>query len=184
MFIRLFVKTLAALGLLLATESGVCAEPSSGVRKPTPTSIKTWFDRAFTTYLAEYEDVKGCIKYSAKHFALDKELLVAVLMTEQGLSDPVRENNNGTFDLGIYQINQVRLGELADFEVTPKMLVTDHCVNSFMAAYLLNKEINEASDYWTGVGNYHYGSWGKYPKHHYQYIQKVYSNWLKLAKLN
>ncbi len=177
MSIRSFVSCIAVVFFAGA----VNADPS--VQTDTAQSASGgWFDRAFNTHLSEYQSYKDCISYSADYFKLSRELMVAVLMTERGYSAKVKQNNDGTFDLGIYQINQVRLPELKQFNIDAVTLATDQCINAFMAAYILHNEINDAENYWEGVGNYHYGIWGKYPANHFRYIDKVYRNWLKLAE--
>lgn len=176
MFIRSFVKA----ALIVSFSCASAAEPSSQSSSVSADS-EGWYNHIFETELADYKRYKNCISYSADYFSLGHELMVAVLMTERGMNARVKQNNNGTFDLGIYQINQVRLPELQQFDIDAVTLATDQCVNAFMAAYLLKQEIMDADDFWEGVGNYHYGRWGDNPTHHYRYIDKVYRNWLRLA---
>lgn len=188
MSIRTFADFLVfavAMAAFNAYAGSVASESTANSVSESPIDEgKNWFDRIFETELDQYANVKECIRYTAHKFNLQKELLVAVLMTENGIAAPVRRNNDGTYDLGFYQINQVRLPELKRFQVTEEQLINNHCLNTYMAGYLLWSEIDSAGDFWSGVGNYHYGSWGEYPQHHYRYIKRVYENWTRLTRLN
>lgn len=139
-----------------------------------------WVERFFDERAPQYKDVKHCIEYTSYKLGLPIELLVSVMMVENGGTNPKRLNNNGTYDYGVFQINDARLPELDHLNVTKEDLVNNSCLNVFVGGYILKGEITKAGEFWAGVGNYHYGLWGKYPENHYQYIERVFTTWKSL----
>lgn len=147
-------------------------------------SHANWVKQTFVKLLPEYTPYQTCIVEAGHRFGVKTELMLAVLMQENGLKALVQRNNDGSLDLGIYQINTVRIPELKAFEASKEEIAGNHCLNANIAAYLLSEEIAKAPSFWTGVGNYHYGYWGKYPHNHTKYIENVYQNWKRIVKNN
>src|SRR5690606_15689240 len=75
MFIKLFAKSIVASALIGAIMVAQVAAAEAEQNQET----NNWFDKAFEEYLVEYKRYKDCISYSANHFNLDKELMVAIL---------------------------------------------------------------------------------------------------------
>jgi len=141
-----------------------------------------WLDAAYSTpRMSRYLPYLDCIRWSAFQFGLQDELLYSILDVEYGavnLSCTV--NRNRTQDCGISGINDVRLPELKDFDLTKADIKTP-CKSIWSTAYLLHHEITHAEDFWTGVGNYHYKK-SVGPKTHAIYVGKVRDSWLKLVE--
>lgn len=142
----------------------------------------TWVDRFFEQRAPEYAHVRTCLEFSAEYFHLPLELLVSVMLVENGITARKRRNNNQTYDYGIFQINDARIPEISYMGVTEEVLIHDDCLNAYVGSYLLYKEIHRAGDFWEGVGNYHYGLWGRFPQHHYAYIERVHRVWKNLLQ--
>lgn len=143
---------------------------------------KPWLDHFFSERAPMYAHVRGCLEFSSEYFALPIELLISVMLVEDGARNRKRRNNNQTYDYGIFQINDVRIPEVEYMGITKETLIHDDCLNSFVGSYILHKEILRASNFWEGVGNYHYGSWGRNPQHHYAYINRVHNAWKNLLQ--
>jgi hypothetical protein len=63
-------------------------------------------------------------------------------------------NANGTVDMGMAQINSIHLPELARHGIQSQHLF-DPCVASYVAAWLLRKNIDRHGLTWHGVAAYH-----------------------------
>lgn len=98
---------------------------------------------------------EACTASAAQRYHLPAEVLRAVVATEGGWDGLKKRNRNGSYDLGVAQINTIHLAELARYGVSEQQLVHDACVNVHVAAYRLRFEINRAGEFWRGVGNYH-----------------------------
>lgn len=99
--------------------------------------------------------VRQCISGAASRYSLPLPVFQAVLRTEGGWSGLKKPNTNGTYDMGVAQINTIHLPELRKYGISEQMLVNDSCTNVHVAAYRLRSEINRVPDFWVGVGNYH-----------------------------
>ena len=143
-----------------------------------------WRDIAYSTgVMNKYKDVRNCIAWTAYQFDLPEELLYAMLDVERGpINGKCRTNKNGTQDCGPAQINDVRLKELKEFNLTKSDIKSKPCHNVWAMGYLLRREIERADGkIWRGVGNYHY-NYSANPEIHNRYIRKVKSSWRKLNK--
>lgn len=96
-----------------------------------------------------------CIDRASHHYKLDPTLVRAVLRQEGGGKSTVSRNDNGTVDLGPMQINSIHLPELAKYGISRDLLVSNPCLNVYIGAWMLKREISQAKDVWTGIGNYH-----------------------------
>jgi len=96
-----------------------------------------------------------CIPAAAQHHRIDPRLLRAVLKVESDLRPwAFGRNTNGTVDLGMAQINSIHLPELARHGIQSQHLF-DPCVASYVAAWLLRKNIDRHGLTWHGVAAYH-----------------------------
>ncbi len=126
--------------------------------------------------------VETCTAQAAEHFKLPVLVVRAVAKVEGGKVGTVSRNKNGSVDLGIMQINSIHLPMLQKkFGVTWRDLAYKPCVNIGIGAWILAREIREAPDFWTGVGNYH----SRTPKFHNRYkglVARAYERLLSDAK--
>ena len=92
-----------------------------------------------------------CIPAAAQHHRIDPRLLRAVLKVESDLRPwAFGRNANGTVDMGMAQINSIHLPELARHGIQSQHLF-DPCVASYVAAWLLRKNIDRHGLTWHGV---------------------------------
>jgi hypothetical protein len=96
-----------------------------------------------------------CIVPAANFHGLNALLLRAVLRVESALKpDAIARNKNGTFDIGIGQINSMHLPELKKFGIEPGHLA-DACVGTYVSGWFLKKAIAARGYTWEGVASYH-----------------------------
>lgn len=96
-----------------------------------------------------------CIPAASQHHRIDPRLLRAVLKVESDLRPwALGRNTNGTVDIGMAQINSIHLPELARHGIQSQHLF-DPCVATYVAAWLLRKNIDRHGLTWHGVAAYH-----------------------------
>jgi len=96
-----------------------------------------------------------CIPAASQHHRIDPRLLRAVLKVESDLRPwALGRNTNGTVDIGMAPINSIHLPELARHGIHSQHLF-DPCVATYVAAWLLRKNIDRHGLTWRGVAAYH-----------------------------
>lgn len=105
--------------------------------------------------VAAVRDLGMCVQKAAAYHQVNPQVLAAILQVESRLRpDAVRENSNGTVDVGITQINSVHFPELARSGIAPSDLLNP-CVGTFVGAWHLSKQIRRWGNTWYAVGAYH-----------------------------
>ena len=116
-----------------------------------------------------------CIDRAALDQQVPREILYAIGVVEGGKVGEIAHNVNGSYDIGVFQINSHWLGTLAEMYHTDRATVEYHlrwngCFSAAMAAWVLRKKILDVGgDFWRGVGNYNSAN----PPHHDHYLGKV-----------
>jgi len=64
-------------------------------------------------------------------------------------------NKNGTFDLGVMQINSRWVPTLAHYGYTKVDIQFNPCLNVKIGTWLIAKGLAEEKNFWSGIGNYH-----------------------------
>ncbi len=132
--------------------------PQAGANTPVPVSV-------------------DCIDRAALDQNVPREILYAIGVVEGGKVGDLVYNKNGSYDLGVFQINSHWLGLLANLYRTDQATIESHlrwngCFSAAMAAWVLHKKILEVGgDFWRGVGNYNSAN----PPYHDHYLNKVVS---------
>ena len=118
----------------------------------------------------------SCTQSAAAFHKVNPIILQAIIFHETGgRPDLVLKNSNGSFDMGIAGINSVHLSELNLFGIQKDQLL-DGCVNTYIAAWLLAKQIRLFGNTWIAVGSYH----SKTPIYRDAYARKIMTilrNW-------
>lgn len=125
------------------------AGAASGPARTSATRAAIAVPPAFST------PAEQCIVPAANFHGLNPWLLRAVLRVESSLKPhAIGRNKNGTFDIGIGQINSMHLPELRKFGIEPGHLA-DACVGTYVSGWFLKKAIFERGYTWEGVASYH-----------------------------
>lgn len=119
-----------------------------------------------------------CARYASKHYDVSPFIVMSIISVEGGKKGTVSKNSNGTYDLGVMQINTIHLPEIkSNFPMVDWQVVTNEpCVNIGIGTWMLSKRIKEADNLWQGVGNYH----SRTPKYHRIYLNKIYRAYKKV----
>jgi hypothetical protein len=124
--------------------------------------------------------VEECIRFNSQHFGIPELALEAILDVEGGKMCTVSKNSNGSYDLGLMQINTINFSKIQKNypDVTAKDIACKPCLNITLGAWLLSHRIKETKDIWTGVGNYH----SKTPKYRTIYLKRISSAISRIIK--
>jgi hypothetical protein len=109
-----------------------------------------------------------CINQAAVAFHVPATVILSVIKTEDGRNGMAVKNKNGTYDLGVMQINTSWLPELKNKGLTAEQVKSDPCINVAVGTWILAQGMANGEG-WKGVGNYHSYT----QKHNQVYREKV-----------
>lgn len=116
-----------------------------------------------------------CIVGAAQYHGVNPYLLRAILMVESSLNPKAMNvNTNGTRDIGVAQINSIHLPVLQNHGINESHLM-DGCVNTYVGAWLLRKQISRYGLNWFGIAAYHSVT----PDKNYRYQVLVYNEMVR-----
>ncbi len=118
-----------------------------------------------------------CIDDAAQYQGVHPSLVRAIALQESGMRAGIisAPNSNGTYDIGLMQINSAWLPTLAQWGITQTKLL-DACVNAYVGTWILADNIRRLGPTWNAVGAYNAQSPEKrlvYAQHIYQKLQQV-----------
>src|SRR5579862_9197037 len=114
----------------------------------------------------------ACWEQAGNRYQLDPALLYAIARTESGLNPAARHRNrDGSFDIGLMQINSAWLPTLAQYGISEHDL-WEPCTNIHVGAWVLAQKIKQLGMSWEAVGAYNATT--PYKRTHYAW--KVYAN--------
>lgn len=122
-----------------------------------------------------------CVASAARRYEVPELLLHAILLKENGRMGQWSANRNGTYDLGLAQINTAWLPHFARYGVRLEHLAYDTCTNLQASAYILKDNwLRLGGDWFKAIVAYNIGpnNWTdtRYRIGH-RYASDVVSNW-------
>ena len=124
--------------------------------------------------------IHACIKIEAERRSIPQELLLAIAKVESGLNwRAINVNTDGSYDIGVMQINSRHLPRLERLGITREML-WHPCVNVAVGAWILHEFIAIYGLNWMAVAAYNTGDPAKRPERAKRYVTMVYANYLRL----
>jgi soluble lytic murein transglycosylase-like protein len=112
-----------------------------------------------------------CVEEAAAFHGVSSMLLRAIIFHEsRGNASIVLRNTNGSVDVGLGGLNSIHFPELARYGIAPNHLL-DGCVNTYVAAWHLAKQVKAYGNTWFAVGTYH----SKTPEHRDRYAGQIYA---------
>lgn len=121
---------------------------------------------------------RQCVLGAARYYGARPYVIRAVIRTEGGRTGHIRRNTNGTYDMGVMQINSIHLPELAKYGITAKDLIYNECLNIYIGTWYLRSRILARGDLWKGIGDYH----SRTPSLNKRYQRKVYQALLTILE--
>lgn len=130
-------------------------------------------------------DGEYCFDDAAEKMGLDRDLLLAIAMTESRFKkNAINVNSDGTEDVGVMQINSTHLTFLNSVGISRRDLF-NACVNIHVGAFILKDCIRRHGKTWNAVGAYNAGS-RKTPRaiaNRKIYVAKVFKNYQKIKQM-
>jgi soluble lytic murein transglycosylase-like protein len=116
-----------------------------------------------------------CFEQAANRYGLNKRMLVAIARTESALTPHVigPRNQNGSYDIGMMQINSSWLPTLAKYGIGQRELL-NACTNIDVGAWILAHNVARHGPTWKAVGAYNAAS----PDKQQKYVAKVQQNYI------
>jgi soluble lytic murein transglycosylase-like protein len=114
----------------------------------------------------------ACWEEAAQKYGMNPYLLYAIAKTESNLNpSAINRNKNGSYDIGLMQINSRWLPSLRRYGIEETHL-WDACVNIQVGAWVLAQNMQRMGNSWEAVGAYN----ARNPELRIKYAQKVYRN--------
>lgn len=113
-----------------------------------------------------------CWEAAAERYGVNAYLLYAIARTESGLNpNAVNRNRNGSYDVGLMQINSSWFPTLRKYGINETQLL-DPCISIHVGAWILAQNMQRMGNSWEAVGAYNASS----PELRLRYARKVYRN--------
>ncbi|EAY0104298.1 lytic transglycosylase domain-containing protein [Salmonella enterica] len=126
-------------------------------------------------------NVQGsCYDFAGEKFGISPNLLKAISLVESNNKSGIvsKINKNGTYDIGIMQINSSHLSFLKTIGIHESNLLLDSCTNIIVGAYLLRKNfIYFKGDVRRAIGAYNAGYSMKNERLGDAYVSKVFNKY-------
>lgn len=107
---------------------------------------------------------------AAARYGVNPQVLYAIAAQESGLrAGAVHQNEDGSQDIGLTQVNSKWLPHLSKLGITQENLA-DPCINMHVGAYILSLRMIQHGNTWQAIGAYHSNT----PWRRDQYAQTIY----------
>lgn len=128
---------------------------------------------------------QACWDEAARYHGLDPWLLYAVAYVESTHNPGVisKPNRNGTYDIGLMQVNSVHLPRLSRYGITQATLM-DACASTYVGAWIMADNIRRYGWSWQAIAAYNVGSLNTPARATIgrRYAGKVYAAYAKLSR--
>lgn len=126
-----------------------------------------------------------CWEAASEIYGIPGVVLEAVAHVESKFNSAAfHRNENGTYDIGMMQINSSWLPKLEKYEITEDSL-KDACTNVKVGAWILANNVKELGWNWNAIGAYNVGcaklSAAECDRRRYQYAWKIYTAMNRMA---
>lgn len=123
--------------------------------------------------LASALPASACWEEAGRKYGVNPYLLYAIAKTESGLNPRAinRDNKNGSYDVGLMQINSFWFPTLRKYGISEEQLYQP-CVSIEVGAWILAQNIRRLGNSWNAVGAYNAAN----PALREKYALKVYRN--------
>lgn len=116
--------------------------------------------------------VLACWEEIGHKYGIDPRLLYAIARTESAMKPTAyNRNSNGSYDLGLMQINSSWLPRLKSYGISERQLY-EPCVNIEVGAWILANNFSHMGNHWQAVGAYN----STKPLLRWKYASKVYQH--------
>lgn len=95
----------------------------------------------------------------------------------------IGRNRDGSFDIGLMQINSSHMARLKKMGVSEKQLLNDPCISVIVGASILSDMMKIYGYSWEAVGAYNAGTSPKNAEIRNRYAKKIWENYKKLKAM-
>ena len=182
---------LSVTTFLISTSSYAQTHPQMSVFNAHPSLSKNIYkihlsSTSINTPIHLENGQQPCWDAAAKYEHLDPWLLYAVAYVESHHNPyAISKNRNGSYDIGLMQINSSWLPELYRDGITQKTL-SNACASTFVGAWVLAKGIRHYGYSWKAIASYNVGN-VEDPRRRQiglNYAKKVYAAYHKLSAMH
>ena len=114
----------------------------------------------------------ACWQEAAQRYNVNPAMLVAIARTESSMNpNAINRNRNGSYDLGLMQINSRWFPLLRQYGIGEQQL-RDPCTSIHVGAWILSQNMQRLGNSWDAVGAYN----SSQPAQRAAYAQRVYRN--------
>ncbi len=114
----------------------------------------------------------ACWEEAGLRYGVNPALLMAIARTESSMNpNAVNRNRNGSYDLGLMQINSSWFPMLRKYGITEQQL-RQPCFSIHVGAWIMAQNMQRYGNSWDAVGAYN----TSHPARRIVYAQKVYRN--------
>lgn len=105
-----------------------------------------------------------CLVEISNEYNVHPDIMLAIMFVEGGtVGQNSKSNKNGSYDIGLFQINSIHLKELKKYGISETQLRNDGCLNARVAAWHLSRvvplgslaSIDNENDYLSVLARYH-----------------------------
>ncbi|MBP2169736.1 soluble lytic murein transglycosylase-like protein [Erwinia toletana] len=124
-----------------------------------------------------------CWQEAGQRYGIEPELLHAIAIVESNLQSSARnQNRDGSYDIGLMQINSRHLPLLRNFQISESALLDDPCLSVMTGAWVLAGFMRRYGYSWEAVGAYNAGNGSDRGHLRQRYIQRVHPHYARLKK--
>jgi soluble lytic murein transglycosylase-like protein len=125
-----------------------------------------------------------CWSAAADRYHIDPLLLYSIAKVESGLNPQATgRNHDGSYDIGLMQINSSHLTELSRFGITESRLRSEPCTAVMAGAWILARFVRQLGYGWMAVGAYNAGSDPRRDALRQCYAMQVWMYYQRLVQL-
>lgn len=100
-----------------------------------------------------------CVAEASVRYQVPELLMHAILMKEDGRTGRYSVNKNGSYDLGLAQINTSWMKEFSKYGIKPEHVMNNACVNVSLSAYILKYNwTRQGKDWFKAIVAYNIGN--------------------------
>lgn len=123
------------------------------------------------TFVFDAKELNQCFIQAGQYYQIHPNLLWGIARVESNFNPyAINKNSNGTYDIGIMQINSSWIPVLKSYGLKNSSWLWNPCYNIYVGAWVLNQCIQKLGYTWEAVGCYNAKSNYKRIK----YSKKIY----------
>ena len=142
------------------------------------TMAKSALSIALLVFATAAQAADGCTwETAAARYGVNAHVLYAIAQQESSLNPAaIHHNQDGSYDLGLTQINSQWLPHLSKFGISAAHLMNP-CTNLHVGAYILALSMQRHGNTWQAIGAYHSNT----PWRRDRYAQSIYQRMSRLG---